>query len=81
MQEAVSVAQKAFESWRETPITARTRIMFNFQQLIQKETDNIARMIVEEQGKTFADAKGDVFRGLGIIEFFFGFIFIFLQRL
>jgi len=68
MRHAASVSQNAFNSWRETPITARARIMFNLQQLIQKHTDEIATCIVNEQGKTFADAKGDVFRGLEVVE-------------
>jgi len=42
--------------------------MFNYQQLIQKEMDNVAKLIVKEQGKTFDDAKGDVFRGLEVVE-------------
>jgi len=42
--------------------------MFNLQQAIIKHTDDIAKIIVKEQGKTFADAKGDVFRGLEVVE-------------
>jgi len=68
MRQAVDAASKAFKTWRETPITARVRIMFNLQQLIVKHTDDIAKNIVEEQGKTFPDAKGDVFRGLEVVE-------------
>eukprot|EP01114_Cavostelium_apophysatum_P008243 TRINITY_DN205_c0_g1_i1.p1 TRINITY_DN205_c0_g1~~TRINITY_DN205_c0_g1_i1.p1 ORF type:complete len:530 (-),score=146.12 TRINITY_DN205_c0_g1_i1:51-1640(-) len=68
MKHAAEVAQKAFASWRETPITARARIMFNLQQLIQKHTEEIANAIVTEQGKTLPDAKGDVFRGLEVVE-------------
>jgi malonate-semialdehyde dehydrogenase (acetylating)/methylmalonate-semialdehyde dehydrogenase len=68
MRAAVDAASKAFPSWRETPISARVRIMFNLQQLIVKHTDDIAKAIVREQGKTFPDAKGDVFRGLEVVE-------------
>jgi len=68
MRAAVDAASKAFQSWRETPISARVRIMFNLQQLIVKHTDDIAKIIVREQGKTFPDAKGDVFRGLEVVE-------------
>lgn len=64
-------------------MSTRIRYMFNLQQLVQKNQDEIARCIVKEQGKTFADAKvnytmravisnpsaqGDVFRGLEVIE-------------
>jgi len=68
MRAAVDSAQKAFLVWRETPVTARARKMFNLQQLIQTHTDEIATCIVNEQGKTFPDAKGDVFRGLEVVE-------------
>jgi malonate-semialdehyde dehydrogenase (acetylating)/methylmalonate-semialdehyde dehydrogenase len=68
MRAASDSAMKAFHSWRETPISARARVMFNLQQLVVKHTDDIAKSIVQEQGKTFADAKGDVFRGLEVVE-------------
>jgi len=68
MKSAVAAAQTAFQSWKETPITARIRTMFNFQQLVIKHQDDIAKIIVKEQGKTFPDAKGDVFRGLEVVE-------------
>jgi malonate-semialdehyde dehydrogenase (acetylating)/methylmalonate-semialdehyde dehydrogenase len=68
MQAAVDSATKAFKSWRETPISTRTRVMFKYQDLISSNMDKIARQITLEQGKTTADAKGDVFRGLEIVE-------------
>jgi len=68
MRSAVEAAQNAFTTWRETPITARIRIMFNLQQLIVKNLDEVAKIIVKEQGKTLPDAKGDVFRGLEVVE-------------
>jgi len=68
MKSATDAAAKVFPSWRETPISARARLMFNLQQLVVKHTDDIAKIIVQEQGKTFPDAKGDVFRGLEVVE-------------
>jgi len=68
LEAAVKAAAKAYPSWRETPITARVRVMFNLQQLITKNLDEIAHNITLEQGKTFPDAKGDVFRGLEVVE-------------
>jgi len=65
---AVEAASKAFKSWSETPLPSRARVMFNFQQLIQKHTEDIAATITREQGKTLADARGDVFRGLEVVE-------------
>jgi len=69
MRAATEAAQKAFPAWRDTSVSARARIMFKLQQLITEHSDEIAKNIVEEQGKTFPDAKGDVFRGLEVVEF------------
>jgi len=68
MQAAVDSASRAFQTWKETSVSSRVRLIFNYQQLIVKHLDEIANVIVEEQGKTFADARGDVFRGLEVVE-------------
>ncbi|GAB2292050.1 Methylmalonate-semialdehyde dehydrogenase [acylating], mitochondrial [Dionaea muscipula] len=65
---AVSAAKNAFPSWRSTPITTRQRIMFKLQELIRRDMDKLALNITTEQGKTLKDAKGDVFRGLEVVE-------------
>lgn len=57
MRAAVASSHKAFQSWREMSVSTRIRYMFNLQQLVQKNQDELARIIVKEQGKTFADAK------------------------
>lgn len=66
---AVSNAAEAQKSWRKVPIPARQRVMFKLQDLIRENMDRIAEGIVHENGKTFADAKGDVMRGLEVVEF------------
>mmetsp|Transcript_21307 Transcript_21307/g.31701 ORF Transcript_21307/g.31701 Transcript_21307/m.31701 type:complete len:455 (+) Transcript_21307:192-1556(+) len=68
MQSAVDGAAEAFKSWRNTPISRRTSIMFRLQDLIVKHTDELAESITREQGKTLPDAEGDVFRGLQVVE-------------
>ena len=68
MRAAVASAEKAFESWRQTTVLARQQIMFRFVQLIRENWDRLAASITLEQGKTFADAKGDVLRGLQVAE-------------
>ena len=68
MKAAVASAEKAFESWRNTTVLARQQIMFRFVQLIRENWDRLAASITLEQGKTFADAKGDVLRGLQVAE-------------
>lgn len=62
---AVQAAKDAFPVWRRTPVPARQRIMFKLQELIREHMDELAQNVTLEQGKTLADARGDVFRGLG----------------
>ncbi|KAL2848559.1 Aldehyde/histidinol dehydrogenase [Aspergillus pseudoustus] len=68
LRAAVESAQKAFPAWRATSIMARQQIMFKFVSLIRQHWDRLAASITLEQGKTFADAKGDVLRGLQVAE-------------
>ena len=65
---AVESAKKAFPSWRATSILARQQILFKFVALIREHWDRLAASITLEQGKTFADARGDVLRGLQVAE-------------
>lgn len=57
---AIAAAQQAFASWRETPIQARMRIMLKLQELIRHNLKSIAQVLTAEQGKTLADAEGDI---------------------
>lgn len=68
LQAAVSSAQKAFLAWRDTSVISRQRVMFKFVDLIKQNMDRLAANITLEQGKTLADAKGDVLRGLQVAE-------------
>lgn len=65
---AVDSAQEAFESWRKTSLLHRQQIMFKYVALIRENWDRLAASITIEQGKTLADAKGDVLRGLQVAE-------------
>jgi malonate-semialdehyde dehydrogenase (acetylating)/methylmalonate-semialdehyde dehydrogenase len=65
---AVDSAEKAFPSWKQTSVLARQQIMFKFVALIRENWDRLAAVITLEQGKTVADAKGDVLRGLQVAE-------------
>ncbi|KAK9862868.1 hypothetical protein WJX84_009150 [Apatococcus fuscideae] len=67
--QAVENAQEAFLSWRNVAIPQRQRVMFRLQELIRQHTDELAANITLEQGKTLADARGDVFRGLEVVEY------------
>ncbi|KAI1336428.1 methylmalonate semialdehyde dehydrogenase [Xylariaceae sp. FL0016] len=68
LKAAVDSAQKAFPAWRGMSVLARQQIMFKFVALIRENWDRLAASITLEQGKTFADAKGDVLRGLQVAE-------------
>jgi len=68
MKAAVDSAEKAFPAWKATSLLARQQIMFKYVALIRENWDRLAASITLEQGKTFADAKGDVLRGLQVAE-------------
>ncbi len=65
---AINAAAEAFKTWRKTPIGARARIFLKYQQLIREHMHELAALLTAEQGKTLADAEGDVFRGLEVVE-------------
>jgi len=68
LKAAVASAEKAFPAWKRTSLLHRQQIMFKFVALIREHWDRLAASITLEQGKTFADAKGDVLRGLQVAE-------------
>jgi len=65
---AVASAKEAYKSWRNTPLAARARVMLKLQALVREHMSRIAVTLSAEQGKTIADAEGDVFRGLEVVE-------------
>ena len=65
---AVASAKQAFKTWKNTPLAARARIMLKLQALVREHMNRIAHTLSAEQGKTLADAEGDVFRGLEVVE-------------
>ncbi|GLK88088.1 CoA-acylating methylmalonate-semialdehyde dehydrogenase [Pseudomonas turukhanskensis] len=65
---AIDAASEAFKTWRKTPIGARARVFLKYQQLIRDHLQELAALLTAEQGKTLADAEGDVFRGLEVVE-------------
>jgi len=68
MERAVQSSEKAFKEWKEVPVSSRARMMFKYQSLVAEHMEEIAAAITKEQGKTLADARGDVFRGLEVVE-------------
>jgi malonate-semialdehyde dehydrogenase (acetylating) / methylmalonate-semialdehyde dehydrogenase len=69
VESAIANAEAAFPAWAATNPQRRARIMFKFLELIHHEYDDLARLLSSEHGKTFADAKGDIQRGLEVVEF------------
>ena len=65
---AVASAKAAYKTWKNTPLAARARIMLKLQALVREHMSSIAKTLSAEQGKTLADAEGDVFRGLEVVE-------------
>ncbi|MBF56430.1 CoA-acylating methylmalonate-semialdehyde dehydrogenase [Halomonas sp. FeN2] len=68
-REAVRIADEAFVAWSKTSPLKRSRILFKFKALVEEHTDELARLISSEHGKVFSDAKGEVTRGLEVVEF------------
>lgn len=66
---AVQVAAKAYRDWSTTPATKRSAILFRFKQLLEQELESLTRLITLENGKTYAEAKGDVRRGIEVVDF------------
>ena len=66
---AVDKAKSAFPDWSETNIRDRAQIMFRFKSIIEKDMDNLANLIALDNGKTIADAKGSIIRGIEVIEY------------
>ena len=67
--DVVGRARAAWAEWREASLTARTRILFAFRQLADRHRDDLARLITAEHGKVTEDARGEVARGIEVVEF------------
>jgi malonate-semialdehyde dehydrogenase (acetylating)/methylmalonate-semialdehyde dehydrogenase len=66
---AVKAAAAAFPGWAATPPLSRARVLFKFRELLERDGDAIARLITEEHGKVLSDAKGELTRGIEVVEF------------
>ena len=69
VDQAVSAARDAFVSWSQSSLSARTKILFRFRELVTANLDRIAEAITDEHGKVLSDARGEVQRGLEVVEF------------
>ena len=65
----IKSSEKGYETWREFTPLKRSRIISKFKELIEKNIEDLAKLVSSEHGKTFEDAKGSVIRGLEVVEF------------
>mgnify|MGYP006275653293 FL=1 len=68
VDDAVTAAAEAFESWRETPVEDRVQPLFRLKSLLEDEQDELAELLVREHGKTLAEARGEIRRGIENVE-------------
>lgn len=68
VDKAVSAAKEAFKTWRQTPVVDRVQILFKLKTLLEKNFEEIAKICVTENGKTLIEARGDLRRGIQMIE-------------
>ena len=65
---AVGAARKALPGWAETPVVERARILFRYKALLEEQFESLARLVTREHGKTLEEARGDVRRGIEVVE-------------
>ena len=68
IERAVASAKKAFVSWRETPVAERARLMMRYQALLKEHHERLAELLAQDTGKVLEDAKGDIWRGIEVVE-------------
>jgi malonate-semialdehyde dehydrogenase (acetylating)/methylmalonate-semialdehyde dehydrogenase len=69
VRQAVEAARAALPAWAATPPIRRARVMFKLKGLLERDIDNLAALLTEEHGKTVADSKGSITRGIEVVEF------------
>jgi len=69
IDKAVQTAREAFPSWSSTPIKERTQVFFKYKQLLEENMDEITKLVQEENGKTYDEAKAEVLKSAELTEF------------
>jgi malonate-semialdehyde dehydrogenase (acetylating) / methylmalonate-semialdehyde dehydrogenase len=69
LEEAIQSASAAFASWRNTPPQRRAQILFRYKQLLEENADEICEAITAEHGKVLDDARGELIRGIEVVEY------------
>jgi malonate-semialdehyde dehydrogenase (acetylating)/methylmalonate-semialdehyde dehydrogenase len=66
---AVEAAQRAFETWKEKPVTERVRILYRFRERLVEQVDSLAETVTKENGKTLSESRAEIWRGIEVVEF------------
>ncbi|MGG4147308.1 CoA-acylating methylmalonate-semialdehyde dehydrogenase [Paenibacillus algorifonticola] len=69
VEQAVANSKEAFASWSRTPVPKRARVLFKYQQLLVDHWEELAQLVTKENGKSYAEAYGEVLRGIECVEF------------
>ncbi|KRT76139.1 MAG: methylmalonate-semialdehyde dehydrogenase [Armatimonadetes bacterium CSP1-3] len=69
VEAAVAAAARAYPAWRDTPVVERARVMFRFRQVLEDHLEELALLVTQENGKTVEEARGEVRRGIEVVEF------------
>ncbi len=69
VEQALTVAEKAFEHWRWVPIKERSAVLFQFRQLLLRDIDGLSNLICSESGKIFSEARAEILKGIEVTEF------------
>ena len=66
---AVEAAAAAFPAWRDTPVPERVQLLFRYKAILEREREALARLVSRENGKLLEDARGEVRRGIDVVDF------------
>ncbi len=69
VDKAVIAAREAFQSWKKTPVPKRARILYKYHHLLSENHEKLAKLVVQENGKAYKEAYGEVQRGIECVEF------------
>ncbi|PJN92200.1 aldehyde dehydrogenase family protein, partial [Bacillus sp. mrc49] len=68
VDQAVQAAQDTYQTWSLVPVPNRARLLYNYLHLLQEQKEQLAEIITMENGKTLKDARGEVQRGIEVVE-------------
>ncbi len=69
VEAAAAAAAQAYPGWRDTPVVERARVMFRFREILENHLEELVLLVTQENGKTVEEARGEVRRGIEVVEF------------